>query len=186
MRGRLAVLRVRQPISIVIVLAIASFVLALVVADRLFPLLSANNDEAVYLFQARIFRSGHLTLPADGYRDFFRPWMSSEHDQQLVLVFQPVFPALLALSDLVFGSMRVALGMIAGGSVLLVYALCGELGLSSRARVIACCALRACRRSPSYRARSISSTSSPSPSRWPFSRCCWPGCDRPRVGGRDG
>ncbi|MEO5839798.1 MAG: hypothetical protein ABIQ73_21150 [Acidimicrobiales bacterium] len=137
MRGRLAVPRVRQPVTIVIALAIVSFVLALVVADRLFPLLSANNDEAVYLFQARIFRSGHLTLPADGYRDFFRPWMSSEHDQQLVLVFQPVFPALLALSDLVFGSMRVALGIIAGASVLLVYALGGELGLSSRARVIA-------------------------------------------------
>ena len=128
----------RQPISIVIVLAIASFVLALVVADRLFPLLSANNDEAVYLFQARIFRSGHLTLPADSYRDFFRPWMSSEHDHQLVLVFQPVFPAVLALFDLLFGSMRVGLGVIAGGSVLLVYALGGELDLSSRARVIAC------------------------------------------------
>lgn len=137
MRGRLAVPRVRQPITIVIALAALSFVLAIVVADRLFPLLSANNDEAVYLFQARIFRSGHLTLPADGYRDFFRPWMSSEHDQKLVLVFQPVFPALLALSDLVFGSMRVGLGMIAAGSVLLVYALGGELGLSSRARVLA-------------------------------------------------
>ena len=137
MRGQLAVL-LRQPISIVIALAILSFVLALVVSDQLFPLLSANNDEAVYLFQARVFRSGHLTLPADGYRDFFRPWMSSEHDQQLVLVFQPVFPALLALSDLVFGSMRVVLGLIAGGSVLLVYALGRELELSTRARVIAC------------------------------------------------
>jgi 4-amino-4-deoxy-L-arabinose transferase-like glycosyltransferase len=137
-RGRLAVLKVRQPMSIVIALAIASFVLALVVADQLFPLLSANNDEAVYLFQARIFRSGHLTLPADDYRDFFRPWMSSEHDEQLILVFQPVFPALLALSDLVFGSMRVVLGLIAGGSVLLVYALARELELSTRARVIAC------------------------------------------------
>ncbi|HUP76243.1 MAG TPA: hypothetical protein VM282_24630 [Acidimicrobiales bacterium] len=138
MRGRLAVLRVRQPMSIVIALAITSFVLALVVADQLFPFLSANNDEAVYLFQARIYRSGHLTLPADGYRDFFRPWMSSEHDQQLVLVFQPVFPALLALSDLMFGSMRMVLGLIAGGSVLLVYALARELGLPTRARVIAC------------------------------------------------
>ena len=124
--------------SMVVVLAISSFVLSLVVADQLFPFMSANNDEAVYLFQARIFRTGHLTLPADDYRDFFRPWMSAEHDQQLVLVFQPVFPALLALSDLVFGSMRVALGLIAGGSVLLVYALGRELGLPQRARVIAC------------------------------------------------
>ena len=138
MRDRPIVLRLRHPFSIVVVLAVASFVLSLVVAHQLFPFLSANNDEAVYLFQARIFRSGHLTLPADGYRDFFRPWMSAEHDQQLVLVFQPVFPALLALSDLVFGSMRVALGAIAAGSVLLVYALCREVGLSSRARVIAC------------------------------------------------
>ncbi len=133
MRGRLTDLRLREPMSIVIVLAIVSFVLSLVVAHRVFPLLSANNDEAVYLFQARVFRSGHLTLPADGYRDYFRPWMSSEHDQKLVLVFQPVFPALLALSDLIFGSMRVALGAIAAGSVLLMYALGRELHLSPRA-----------------------------------------------------
>ena len=138
MRGRLTDLRLREPMSIVIVLAIVSFVLSLVVAHRVFPLLSANNDEAVYLFQARVFRSGHLTLPADGYRDYFRPWMSSEHDQRLVLVFQPVFPALLALSDLIFGSMRVALGAIAASSVLLMYALGRELHLSPRARVIAC------------------------------------------------
>ena len=63
--------------------------------------------------------------------------MSSEHDRQLVLVFQPVFPALLALFDLVFGSMRIALAAIAGGSVILVYALGRELGLPTRARVIA-------------------------------------------------
>ena len=118
-------------------LAVLSFALSLIVADWLFPLLSANNDEAVYLFQARVYRSGHLTLPAAEYRDFFRPWMSSEHDQRLVLVFQPVFPAVLALSDLVFGSMRIALAAIAGGSVILVYALGRELGLPARTRVIA-------------------------------------------------
>ena len=137
MRDRLAVTHWRQPVTIVIVLALLSFTLSLVVADWLFPLLSTNNDEAVYLFQARVFRSGHLTLPASEYRDFFRPWMSSEHDQRLVLVFQPVFPALLALTDLLFGSMRVGLGLIAGGCVLLVYTLGRELGLPARGRVIA-------------------------------------------------
>ena len=138
MRGWRRELRWRQPLSIVIGLAIVSFVLSLVVAHHLFPFLSANNDEAVYLFQARVFRSGHLTLPAAPYNDYFRPWMSAEHDQKLVLVFQPVFPALLALSDLIFGSMRIALGLISAGSVLLVYALGRELRLTSRARVIAC------------------------------------------------
>ena len=137
MRDRLAVPHWRQPVTIVIVLALLAFALSLIVADWLFPLLSANNDEAVYLFQARVYRSGHLTLPAAEYRDFFRPWMSSEHDQRVVLVFQPVFPALLALSDLLFGSMRIALAAIAGGSVMLVYALGRELGLPPRARVIA-------------------------------------------------
>ena len=56
-RGQLKVPRWRQPATIVIVLSIVSFVLSLVVSHHLFPLMSSNNDEAVYLFQARVFRS---------------------------------------------------------------------------------------------------------------------------------
>ena len=111
--------------------------LALVVADELFPLMSANNDEAVYVFQAEVFRAGHLSLPADSYREVFQPWMSNEHDGRLVLVFQPVFPAVLALSDLLFGSMRVALGLIAAGCVILVALLGRELRFTTRTCVMA-------------------------------------------------
>lgn len=126
-----------RAVYVVLGLALASFVLALVVADELFPLMSANNDEAVYVFQAEVFRGGHLSLPADSYREVFQPWMSNEHDGRLVLVFQPVFPAVLALSDLLFGSMRVALGLIAAGCVILVALLGRELRFTTRTCVMA-------------------------------------------------
>lgn len=114
-----------------------AFIASIVVGDRLFPLLSANNDEAVYRFQAEVFRSGQLTLEAEPFRDFFKPWMTAEHDGRLIGVFQPIFPAVLALSDRLFGTMRIALALIAAASVLLVAALGKELGRSPRERAIA-------------------------------------------------
>ncbi len=118
-------------------LAAWSFGISLWLADRLFPRLSSNNDEAVYLFQARVFRSGHLTLPAAPYADFFRPWMTSPHDERLVAVFQPVFPAWLALCDRVFGSMRPGPALVAAAAVVLVAVLARALDLGRWTAVVA-------------------------------------------------
>ena len=118
-------------------LAIAAFVLSLALGTWLFPHLSSNNDEPIYVLQAELFRHGHVTLSAATHDGFFRPWMSGEHDGHLFLVVQPVLPALLAASDAVFGSMRVALGLIAGGAVVAVYAAVRALLKEERVAVIA-------------------------------------------------
>jgi len=112
-------------------------VLSLVVGNWLFPHLSTNNDEPVYILQAELLRHGHVTLSAHGNDNFFRPWMSGEQNGHLFLVVQPVLPALLAASDALFGSMRVALGLIAGGAVIAVYAAVRELLKNERVAVIA-------------------------------------------------
>lgn len=118
-------------------LALASFVLSLVLAAWLFPHLSANNDEAVYVFQAKTLETGSPTLPAAPHADFFRPWMSGPQDDRQVLVFQPVFPATLALADLVFGTMRVVPGMISAGCVVLIYAFVRSTLRNDRIAVLA-------------------------------------------------
>jgi 4-amino-4-deoxy-L-arabinose transferase-like glycosyltransferase len=107
-------------------LAALSFVISLAVAALLFPHQSVNNDEAVYVFQAKAMLQGELTLPAEAHRDFFKPWMSGEHDGRQVMVFQPVLPATLALSERLFGTMRIAPALIAAGCVLLVAAFTRE------------------------------------------------------------
>lgn len=118
-------------------LALGALIAALALGNWLFPYLSSNNDEAVYRLQAAIFRRGHLTVPAAPFAGPFAPWMSAAYEGRLVLVFQPVFPGLLALFDLAFGSTRLALGAIAAAAVLGVYALAGELGFSPRSRLVA-------------------------------------------------
>ena len=111
----------RRARVIVAALAMGSFVASFLIAGWLFPHLSANNDEAVYLLQAKTIEHGSLTLPAAPYDDFFRPWMSGPNGDRQVLVFQPVFPATLALADTLFGTTRVAPAAITAGCVLLIF-----------------------------------------------------------------
>src|SRR5207248_4968682 len=118
-------------------LAAVAFVLSLVVGHWLFPHLSSNNDEPIYVLQAQAFRHGHLTLPANAHGASFRPWMSGQHDDRLFLAVQPVLPALLAVSDAVFGSMRIALGLIAAGAVIAIFAVVRELLRNDRIALIA-------------------------------------------------
>ena len=101
--------------------------LSLVVGHWLFPHLSSNNDEPIYVLQAQAMRHGHVTLSASAHDDFFRPWMSGREDGHLFLVVQPVLPALLAVSDLLFGSMRFAVAAIAAAAVIAVFAAVREL-----------------------------------------------------------
>ena len=102
--------------------AACSFAASLLIGGWLFPHLSDNNDDAVYVFQGKTIAQGSLTLPADPHADFFRPWMSGPHDGRQVLVFQPVFPATLALSEVLFGTMRVVPAAITAGCVMLIFA----------------------------------------------------------------
>ncbi|MBU3701691.1 MAG: hypothetical protein FGM58_06565 [Acidimicrobiia bacterium] len=104
-------------------LALCAFVLSLVVGNVFFENLSMNNDEAVYVLQAQMFAGGDVNLSDAAHGDAFRPWMSGRVDgDRLVLVAQPILPGLMALSDLLFGTMRVALAAVAAAAVVAVYA----------------------------------------------------------------
>lgn len=104
-------------------MAACAFTIAMVVGSVFFEHLSIDNDEAVYVLQAQMYGEQDLTLSAEDHGDAFRPWMSGRvKDDRLVLVAQPIVPGLMALSDLLFGTMRVAMASVAAGAVVAVYA----------------------------------------------------------------
>ncbi len=107
-------------IGLVALMALAALVASLVLSGWLFPTFSANNDEPGYAYQARLLLDGRLTLPADVYEPFFRPWISGRIGDRLVPVFPPVWPAVLAASELLSGSMRPAAALTAAVAIVLV------------------------------------------------------------------
>src|SRR4051794_30926273 len=104
-----------------------SFTISLVVGNHFFANLSINNDEPVYVLQAELFRHGHVTLSAQDAGDSFRPWMSGRKGDRYLLVVQPVLPAVMAFTDLLFGSTRIALGLIAAGAVIAIFCAARQL-----------------------------------------------------------
>lgn len=118
-------------------LAVATFALSLIIGSAFFENLSMNNDEAVYVLQAEMFAQGDVTLSDSAHGDAFRPWMSGRvGGDRLVLVEQPTLPALMALSEVLFGTMRIAIAAVAGGAVIAVYALIHALLRDSRIAVV--------------------------------------------------
>jgi 4-amino-4-deoxy-L-arabinose transferase-like glycosyltransferase len=111
----------------VIALAAMSFTISQLVGNHFFANLSINNDEPVYVLQAELFTHGHVTLSASEHGDAFRPWMSGRNGGHLLLVVQPVLPAVMAFTDLVFGSTRIALGLIAAGAVIAIFCAARQL-----------------------------------------------------------
>ena len=106
-------------------LAIGAYVLSIVMARYLFPLGSANQDDAMYRYFADLLEHRRIGLPpAD---DAFRPWASGHAGNRIVMIYEPVWPAMLAFADLVFGTKRAAMGITAGASVVLIALLGREL-----------------------------------------------------------
>jgi 4-amino-4-deoxy-L-arabinose transferase-like glycosyltransferase len=108
------------------VLITASFVISLLLGRSLFSLYSINHDDAMYVYEARLLGNGHLTLPAAEH-DFFSPWASGVRDDRVVMKYAPPWPAVLAASQRLTGSMLVASAAIAAAAVGLVYLLAREI-----------------------------------------------------------
>lgn len=89
--------------GVLLALTVMAFVGSLWSLGHVYPNLTSNNDEAVYLFQAEMYRGGELTLPLD-QAVLTRPWMSGEQEGRLIMVFPPTWPLVLAGSLLVSGS----------------------------------------------------------------------------------
>ncbi|OHV27992.1 hypothetical protein BBK14_18720 [Parafrankia soli] len=123
----LSLSRFRSPAGVVAVVALLSFVASLVLRVTLYPEGSGDADEAAYILQARMLLEGRLTLDAGAVEPFFRPWLTGVHDGRVFTKYLPGWPALLALSQALFGTMAVAPAAVAGVWVVGTYRLAREL-----------------------------------------------------------
>jgi 4-amino-4-deoxy-L-arabinose transferase-like glycosyltransferase len=117
----------RRATVVVLLLALAAGAWAVVGSRSVFPYLSDDHDEALYLYQADALAHGHLFPPAPRHPDAFLPWLSVLSEGRFILKYTPVHASVLAASLVLTGSARWALGVVAAGVVLLTYALAREV-----------------------------------------------------------
>jgi hypothetical protein len=115
----------------VILLAVVAFAAALLIQARVAPLGSGDADEGVYVAQANLLRSGQVTLDAASHEPFFRPWLTGERDGRLFFQYEPAWPAVLAVSEIVTGTTAYAPAAAFAALVVVAYGLALEL-LGSR------------------------------------------------------
>ena len=99
-------------------LALVAGVTLFLVASELFPYLSVNHDEAVYLQQAAMLLEGHLRLRTE-LPGVFRPWFFVRDGATLYPKYQPGVAALFA-PGVAIDAPRLVLGAVAAGNVALV------------------------------------------------------------------
>jgi len=107
--------------------ALGAFAGSLVLHGVLFPQGSGDADEAAYVLQARMLLDGRLTLDARQVEPFFQPWLTGVHGNHVFTKYLPGWPALLALSQALFGTMAVAPAAVAACWVIGAYLLAREL-----------------------------------------------------------
>lgn len=95
------------------------------IAEGIFPYHTSNHDEAVYLQQAAMLLDGQLTLQPP-VQESFRPWFFVADSGELYPKYTPVAAAIFAVGGLL-GSYTISLGLVAGGTVWLSYAIVAEL-----------------------------------------------------------
>ncbi len=128
-RGRLggaAAWLAERPATVVLGLALAAGVWAVVGSQQVFPYLSDDHDEGIYLLQADALAHGHLFPPAPKHPDAFTPWLSVLSEGRYIVKYTPVHASFLAAGFLL-GSPRWSLGLIAAGVVGLAYGVANEV-----------------------------------------------------------
>jgi 4-amino-4-deoxy-L-arabinose transferase-like glycosyltransferase len=134
-RRSLVGLRRDWPVLVLAALAVAA---TLLVRHSFFPYgFSGDADEGTYVLQAHLLLDGHLTLPAGSFTGAFRPWLTGESDGHVFTQYLPGWPAMLAGSSVLLGSMMWAPVLAAAGWVIAVYALTMELLADRRTATIA-------------------------------------------------
>lgn len=103
-------------------LALVAGVSVLVIGHEVFPFLSRNHDEGVYLQQAAMLLDGQLFLTpgSEALREAFRPWFFIESPRGLYPKYSPVPAAMFALGKLA-GGYRLALAGVAAANIWLGY-----------------------------------------------------------------
>ena len=122
---------------IVVAVATFAFVWAIVASSLLFPFLTNNHDEAVYLLQANSLLEGKLYFTSNEFRDFFSSWFFVDDGEKIFSKYMPVHAGVLALGQVAFGSMRAAIGFVAAANVILFYLLAKECYQRARLALLA-------------------------------------------------
>jgi len=104
--------------------------LALVARANLFPLMSGDSDEPVYVYQGRMLAEGHVTLAARVHAEFFYPWLFGQRGSRLFSQYQPGWPAVIAFAHLL-GDERVALVIAAAATVVATWFLAEQVAPGS-------------------------------------------------------
>ena len=127
----------RGPAWAAVALAIIAGGWAMAISWLVFPDLSDNKDEAVYLLQAETLRHGQLFPPAPVPADAFMPWLGVDAGDHFVLKYTPVHAGIISVVGAVLGGNRAALGFIAAAAVLACYALGREMTKDSGQALVA-------------------------------------------------
>lgn len=116
--------------AVAAVLAAVAGALIYWVAVDLFPYLSTNDDEGVYLLQAAMLLEGQVNLYPGRLADLVRPWFfvvdrttDAPGGVRMYPKYAPVAAAVFALGKATFGAWDPILGVVAAGNAALVYAL---------------------------------------------------------------
>lgn len=114
-------------------LAASAALVAVLAQHHLFPALSWNRDEPVYLWHMELLRQGQLTATDGGHPDLFLPWLSATRDGLMFTQYTLGWPLVLLAARVVTGTAASALPLSAALAVLGTYAFAFEL--SQRRRV---------------------------------------------------
>lgn len=119
--------RWRDPRTVVAIAAVLSGALAVTLSLTIFSGLSINNDESVYLLQAKALAAGHLFPQAGHPAASFTPWLGVIRGGHYVLKYTPVVPGFLAASLVLTGGYAAALAFWAMALVGTTYLLANEV-----------------------------------------------------------
>lgn len=121
----------------VVVLALAAAAVAILAKQLVFPALSWNRDEPVYLWNVEVLRHGQLTATDGGHPELFLPWLSAARDGAMFTQYTPGWPLVLLAARLLTGTAAAALPVGAALAVAGTYALAIELVDRRRTAVVA-------------------------------------------------
>lgn len=117
--------------------SVVATAVAVVLALTVFRHGSIDNDDGVYLLQARALLHGRLTVPMPVNAEASQPWFFAITSHGYVSKYLPLVAGLYAIGLGLFGSVVPVLGVLAFVLPLCVWALAREVELSRRRAVLA-------------------------------------------------
>jgi hypothetical protein len=127
-----------------IALTAAAAVVAVVSRHLVYPALSWNRDEATYLWQVDLLRTGRIFGTDGGWPNFFWPWLAGLRNGQFFSQYTVGWPAVLLVAIEGFGSPDAAIAVGAALAVLGTYAFTNEITRDRRLAIVAASLMLAC------------------------------------------